>query len=120
MTRTVLDVLAAAEERATPGPWAFSDSSDRRGRKGEFRAPNPHNGFMLVGPWIDDADPALIALLRNHAADLIAVARAAQDIKPAQPREGMSMVAQAIPDDAVIRLKMASRAFLADAPEDGA
>ena len=30
------------------------------------------------------------------------------------------MVVQAIPDDAVIRLKMASRALLADAPEDGA
>ena len=111
--RTVLDVLAAAEEQATPGPWA---SSGRRIVEMTHRSAIAHTS----GVYSNDADAALIALLRNHAADLIAVARAAQDIKPAQPREGMSMVVQAIPDDAVIRLKMASRALLADAPEDGA
>ena len=55
-------------EAATPGPWTFNDSTDPRGHKGEFRAPSPFNGFMLVGPWTNDADARLIALAPELAA----------------------------------------------------
>lgn len=56
-----LDRLEALAKRATPAPWSFSNASDVAGNKGEFRAPDPHNGFLLVGPWCNDADIALIA-----------------------------------------------------------
>lgn len=68
MTVDVRVLIAQARERAekaTPGPWVFSDSSDPRGRKGEFRSASPHNGFMLVGPWINDADAEFIAAART-------------------------------------------------------
>ena len=57
--------IRARLEKATPGPWEFSDSSDPRGDKGEFRAPNPHNGFMLVGPWTNSHDADFIAHSRQ-------------------------------------------------------
>ena len=59
---TPQEKLRRLAQQATPGPWEFSDSTDPRGHKGEFRAPNPYNGFMLVGPWTNDSDASLMAL----------------------------------------------------------
>ena len=70
MTR--IEEIRARLEAATPGPWEFSNSSDVRESKGEFRAPNPHNGFMLVGPWTNDADAAFIAHSREDVPFLLA------------------------------------------------
>jgi hypothetical protein len=57
----------------TPGPWEFSDSSDVRGHKGEFRARSPYNGFLLVGPWVNPADLRLIAAAPEMAEALAQV-----------------------------------------------
>lgn len=72
-----IDPIDLAEGRrlldaATPGPWTFVDASDHRGRKGEFRAPGPYNGLMLVGPWCNDTDLELIVWARNNLPALIA------------------------------------------------
>ena len=58
-------------DKATPGDWTFHNSTDRRGHKGEFRGPSPHNGFMLVGPWTNDHDARLMALSRETTALLV-------------------------------------------------
>ena len=68
-------------ERATPGPWKFHDSSDRRGHKGEFRSPPPHFGFMLIGPWINDADPELMALAPDLASLVLDMADALRTVR---------------------------------------
>lgn len=52
-------------EKATPGLWKFSNSSDIRGNKGELRAPFPHNGFMLVSTWVNDEDIAFVSKARE-------------------------------------------------------
>ena len=78
---TPLDRIDRAEREATPGPWHFNDSTDPRGHKGEFRAPSPYNGFMLVGPWTNGADAALIALSRNHLRALIEAGRTLEQIR---------------------------------------
>jgi len=86
---TILDSLEAAEAKATPTGW-YVDATDN---SLDVVAPKHAVATIwihLAGPMTmgDDAipsvkesalaDAALIALLRNHAADLIAVARAAQ------------------------------------------
>ncbi|UQB71261.1 hypothetical protein KI427_16720 [Rhodococcus ruber] len=58
-------------DAATPGPWKFTDTSDHRGNKGEFRAPSPYNGLMLVGPWCNEDDPELIVWARNNLPALL-------------------------------------------------
>ena len=71
---TILDLLSEYEKRATPGPWSLRDG-DQMIRSEDYyhvadvrvSREHPHEGETA----------ALIALLRNHAADLIAVARAA-------------------------------------------
>jgi hypothetical protein len=74
----VLDALEAAERSATPGPWAWPHDNTLAGDYGRG-----YDSEWAVVAAIHDAGPvsaedaALIALLRNHAADLIAVARAA-------------------------------------------
>lgn len=74
--------LKTLDGAATISPWTFSDSTDRRGHKGEFRAPNPVNGFMLVGPWINGADGPSIATLRNALPQIVAVVAAAERAVP--------------------------------------
>ena len=94
---------------ATPGPWCFSNATDVRGRKGEFRGPSPYNGFMLVGPWVNDADVEIIAALVNAAPALLRALRAFRvvqetefDFGPGGPRahedEAEHMVASAWED----------------------
>ena len=67
-----LAAIRARADAATEGPWTFDDCSDVRGAKGEFRAPGPWNGFMLVGPWLLDADPKFIAAARLDIPNLLA------------------------------------------------
>jgi hypothetical protein len=81
-TELDIDAIRARVEAATDGPWRFSNTTDTRGRKGEFRAPSPHNGFMLVGPWTNNADAEFIAHARTDlpaALDEITRLRAALD-----------------------------------------
>jgi len=73
-----LSQLKEALDKATEGPWEFSNTTDVRGYKGELRAPNPYNGFALISAFVNEADFAAIVLLRNNADDLIAVAEAAK------------------------------------------
>jgi hypothetical protein len=51
-----LAAIRAQLRRLTPYPWTFSNATDVRGSKGEFRAPSPHNGFALIGPWCNYYD----------------------------------------------------------------
>ena len=71
----IIDKLERLEREATEGPWGFCDTSDRRGHEGEFRAPGPLNGFMLVGPWTNPADAALIVAMRNALPALLSQLR---------------------------------------------
>lgn len=65
MTVYRVERLRELDQQATQGEWEFSNTTDRRGRKGEFRAPDPFNGFMFVGPWTNSVDAALIVEVRN-------------------------------------------------------
>jgi len=72
-----LDAIEVRCAAATPGPWAFDDSTDRRGEKGEFRAPSPYSGFMLVRAWSNPADAEFIAAARADIPALLAALREA-------------------------------------------
>lgn len=63
---TPLERIEAAEKAATPGPWLV--------------APDASGLPTVFDCAYSDTDCELLALLRNHAADLIAVARAAQKL----------------------------------------
>lgn len=69
---TALDALEAAEKAATPGGKFDVD----------WNAPttvlNSDGSGKHIASFSSPRDAALFALLRNHAADLIAVARAAE------------------------------------------
>jgi hypothetical protein len=68
-----LDELAAALEGATEGPWHSGGWNVYVGE----RLTESHR--PVAQTWGDsEHDATFIALLRNHAADLIAVARAAE------------------------------------------
>jgi hypothetical protein len=74
--------LTAAKDRAnaaTNGPWNFNGVEDSRGRHGEFRAPQPYNGFMLVGPWVNHHDPAFVVHARTEHPAMAAALTAALD-----------------------------------------
>lgn len=91
---TILDSLEAAEKAATAGPWEIADrdTDGPWGAAGNIVLGPAFANPSLPGiakPWVAStgmvavkrtmADAALIALLRNHAADLLAVAKAAQE-----------------------------------------
>lgn len=71
---------------ATRGPWTFSDTTDVRGHKGEFRAPSPDNGFMLVDPWCNDDDAEFIAASRTLVPALLAAVDAVLALHRPSPR----------------------------------
>lgn len=71
LTPETIARLRELDAARTQGEWRFSNASDRRGRKGEFRAPSPHNGFMLVGPWTNDSDAEFIAAAANAMPGLL-------------------------------------------------
>ena len=83
--------LKALDAAATTGPWEFSDSTDRRGHKGEFRAPNPTNGLMLVGPWINSEDGPSIAALRSALPQIVAVVEAGDRYESAWSGYGVGL-----------------------------
>ena len=71
---TILDSLEAAEAKATKGPWK---ASGRRITEMTHRSAIAHTSDF----YSNDGDAILIALLRNHAADLIAATRLLQRIR---------------------------------------
>lgn len=85
MTPSILDTLEAAEKAATAGPWEYHAGVPPWVREGTGVTGSvyAHEGEMPVVWKPRTQDAALIALLRNHAADLIAVARAAQEYQRA-------------------------------------
>ena len=107
---TILDLLSEYEKRATPGPWVVDPEPQSDPDPGicvYSNHPDDPGSVVCQTMEPDDAprDAALIALLRNHAADLLAVARAAQNPTHIPTmRAGMDALS----------------ALLADAPEDGA
>lgn len=95
-TELDLDAVRARLNAATEGPWRFSNTTDTRGRKGEFRAPPPHNGFMLVGPWTNDADAEFIANARTDVealADEVERLRAGIEAATARANDWMGTAA---------------------------
>jgi hypothetical protein len=90
-----LDVLAALEQAATPGPWAT-------------------DGVQMVvetGIYLTRADAALIAALRNAAPALIAAARELQRRVTCSCAAGRGVM------DCEVRARDAARAELADLRE---
>lgn len=77
-TLDVVGKLRELDQKATPGRWRFSDSTDVTGNKGEFRAPNPYNGFMLIGAWCKDADIRLMLDLRNALPAIVKLVEACE------------------------------------------
>ena len=110
---TILDLLAQAEERATPGPWLVSDLEQDKGVTYQHVYTSIEDVEML---WQIPSDAALIALLRNHATDLIAVARAAGRIKSVSVDGDHALAGERLFEN----LYSALVPLLADAPEEGA
>ena len=107
---TILDLLSEYENRATPGPW-------REGIN-HFNVPllcihAPDERMVMEMGSLEglpaEENAALIALLRNHAADLLAVARAAQVLS--------SQTFGALDSRAFYALRECCAPLLADAPE---
>ena len=114
---TILDLLSEYEERATPGPW-------REGIN-HFNVPllcihAPDARMVMEMGSLEglpaEENAALIALLRNHAADLLAVARAARE----HYEESASINASEYLPLPIQAIGSALAPLLADAPEDGA
>ena len=102
----IIDKLERLERGATPGPWHFTDTSDRRGHKGELRQVGPQNGFALVGPWTNDADLPLIVAMRNAIPSLLSQLR--------EQREALESIANPYVLDAEAQTWIAQHALDAE------
>lgn len=99
MSRTVLDEIQEALERATPGPWR-SNGSARELVADEHMRLRFLRGDRATGMYIstpnttqgpEGADADIIVLLRNKANPLLAVVRAAAEAELLSGPEGATV-----------------------------
>jgi hypothetical protein len=87
---SAIDELKEAERKATPAPW---EPCMHLGGVGVSTRPSEDGEFTGIAYDLTPENVALVVLLRNRAADLIALAEAVRAWKVARAEESLAWIA---------------------------